>query len=314
MKPTIIAIVGPTGSGKSDTAIWLCHRLNGEIVSMDSMQIYRSMDIGTAKPTKAQMSEAAHHLIDVVDPDERFTVSDYRAMAFEAIEDILSRGKLPILAGGTGLYLNAISFEMQLGTQGADSALREELNRLAKEPGGARLLHQRLEAVDQQSAARLHENDVRRVIRALEVYETSGKPISERADETKEEGPYTVLVYGLTLPREQMYRRINERVDEMIEQGLVQEVEALLACGIEPKEEGGAMQAIGYKEIVCALRGEMSLDTAISLIKQGSRRYAKRQWTWFRRDERTKWFDWSEYSSQEQLKEALLASIVDDLK
>jgi len=309
MKPKILAIVGPTGSGKTDTAIWLCQQLHGEIVSMDSMQIYRSMDIGTAKPSKEQMTLVKHHLIDVVDPDELFTVSDYRKMAFAAIDDILSRNKLPILVGGTGLYLNAVSYEMRLGERGADSRVRDELHQIAKQPNGEHILHQRLAAVDPVSAAKLHENDIRRVIRALEVYESSGHPISERIDETKEEGPYKILVYGLTLPRQEMYDRINRRVDDMISAGLVDEVRSLLLKGIEPREEGGAMQAIGYKEIVSALRNEISLERAIDLIKQGSRRYAKRQWTWFRRDERTVWFDWSEFSSSHALKSQLLAHI-----
>ncbi len=313
MKPNIIALVGPTGSGKSDTAIWLCEKLNGEVVSMDSMQVYRGMDIGTAKPTKEQMQTIRHHLIDVVDPHERFTVSDYRELAFSAIEDILSRGKLPILVGGTGLYLNALSYEMHLGKSGADSHLRDELNRIAKQPEGAHALHQRLASIDPVSAEKLHENDVRRVIRAIEVFESSGKPISERSDETKAEGPYHVIVYGLTLPREQMYARINQRVDEMIKAGLVEEVNTLLDQGIEPMEEGGAMQAIGYKEIVSALRNEMSLDRAVDFIKQGSRRYAKRQWTWFRRDERTMWFDWSKFATPQELKETLLQQIIFDL-
>ena len=313
MKPKIIALVGPTASGKSDTAIWLCHQLNGEIVSMDSMQIYRSMDIGTAKPTKDQLAQVRHHLIDIADPDQRFTVSDYRCMAFAAIEDILSRNKLPILVGGTGLYLNALSYEMHLGDSGADSALREELNRIAKQPDGAQILHQRLSAVDPASAEKLHVNDVRRVIRALEVYNASGHPISSRSDETKEEGPYQILVYGLTLPRDRMYARINSRVDDMIDEGLVDEVKQLLERGIEPREEGGAMQAIGYKEIVSALREEISLDRAIDLIKQGSRRYAKRQWTWFRHDPRTVWFDWTDYPSEDMLLENMIARIQNDL-
>ena len=314
MKPTIIAIVGPTGSGKSDTAIWLCQQINGEIVSMDSMQIYRRMDIGTAKPTPDQLKMVPHHLIDIADPDELFTVSAYREKAFHAINDILSRGKLPILVGGTGLYLNAISYEMSMGETGADSSIRAELNRIAAEDNGPSILHQRLEQVDPTSAKRLHENDVRRVIRALEVYLTTGKPLTDHADDTKEERPYHVLVYGLSLPREKMYARINERVDEMIKNGLVDEVRALLDSGIEPRKEGGAMQAIGYKEIVSALRNEISIESAIALIKQSSRRYAKRQWTWFRRDERTRWFDWTKFDSREGMLNSLLESIKTDIQ
>lgn len=313
MKPKIIAIVGPTGAGKTEAAIWLSRQLNGEIVSMDSMQIYRRMDIGTAKPTHEQMQAAVHHMIDVAEPDELFTVSDYRSMAMQAIDDILSRGKLPILVGGTGLYLNAISYEMTLGENGADDTLRKELNQIAAQENGPESLHQQLKQVDPASAARLHKNDIRRIIRALEVYHTTGKPMSEREDEMKAEGPYRVFVYGLSLPREQMYARINQRVDEMMRDGLVDEVKGLLASGIEPRKEGGAMQAIGYKEIVSALRSEIPMYKAVELIKQGSRRYAKRQWTWFRRDERTQWFDWTQYSSREGLLCEMLQQIKSDL-
>lgn len=313
MKPTILALVGPTGSGKTKTAIQLCHALNAEVVSMDSMQIYRGMDIGTAKPTQQERSAAPHHMIDVADPEQIFTVSMYRNMACQIIDDILSRGKLPLLVGGTGLYLQAISYDMSLGEKGADSALREELNQIASKPEGARELHARLQSVDPATAAKLHPNDVRRVIRALEIYETSGKAKSEQANEARAEGPYRVLVYGLSLPREQMYARINSRVDQMIRDGLVEEVKALLEQGISPRPEGGAMQAIGYKEIVSALQGEMTLETAIALIKQGSRRYAKRQWTWFRRDPRTQWFDWTEYASEQELICSLIKQIHDDL-
>lgn len=312
MKPTILALVGPTGSGKTKTAIQICHALNAEIVSMDSMQIYRGMDIGTAKPTQSELAAAPHHMIDIADPSQIFTVSMYREMAGKVIDDILDRGKLPLLVGGTGLYLQAISYDMSLGENGADSRLREELNQIAAQPGGPLELHKRLEAVDPDTAKKLHPNDVRRVIRSLEIFETSGKPKSELGNETRVEGPYRVLVYGLSLPREQMYARINERVDQMIADGLVDEVRHLLQKGISPKPEGGAMQAIGYKEIVSALQGELTMDQAVSLIKQSSRRYAKRQWTWFRHDKRTQWFDWTEYASPQMLIENLIEKIKSD--
>ena len=313
MKPTIIALVGPTGSGKTKTAIQLCQALNAEIVSMDSMQIYRGMDIGTAKPTQNELAAAPHHMIDVADPSQIFTVSMYREMACKVIDDILSRGKLPLLVGGTGLYLQAISYDMALGERGADNKLRDELNQIAARPEGPRELHNRLKSVDPVTADRLHPNDVRRVIRALEIFETSGKSRSEQENLPRAEGPYHVLVYGLSLPREQMYTRINSRVDQMISDGLVQEVQALLDKGISPSPDGGAMQAIGYKEIVSALRGDISLDQAIALIKQSSRRYAKRQWTWFRHDQRTQWFDWTEYSNEQDLVDALTERIQSDL-
>lgn len=312
MKPVVLALVGPTGSGKTRTAIRLCQALNAEIVSMDSMQVYRGMDIGTAKPTREELAAAPHHMIDVVDPDQMFTVSMYREMACEAIDGILSRGRMPLLVGGTGLYLQAISYEMSLGDNGADHALREELHRIAGEADGPKRLHERLQRVDPASAEKLHPNDIRRVIRALEIYATSGRAKSAQADEQRREGSYHVLVYGLSLPREMMYARINARVDEMVRNGLVGEVKGLLERGIEPRPEGGAMQAIGYKEIVSALRGEMTLEKAVDLIKQGSRRYAKRQWTWFRHDPRTKWFDWTAYDSEDALINDLLRQIRED--
>ena len=314
MKPVVLALVGPTGSGKTRTAIRLCQALNAEIVSMDSMQVYRGMDIGTAKPTREELAAAPHHMIDVVDPDQMFTVSMYREMACEAIDGILSRGRMPLLVGGTGLYLQAISYEMSLGDNGADHAMREELHRIAGEADGPKRLHEHLQRVDPASAEKLHPNDIRRVIRALEIYATSGRAKSAQADEQRREGSYHVLVYGLSLPREMMYARINARVDEMVRNGLVDEVRGLLDRGIEPRPEGGAMQAIGYKEIVSALRGEMTLEKAVDLIKQGSRRYAKRQWTWFRHDPRTKWFDWTAYDSEDALIDDLLRQIRTDIK
>jgi len=313
LKPIILALVGPTGSGKTKTAIQICNALNAEIVSMDSMQIYRGMDIGTAKPTSQELASAPHHMIDIVDPDQLFTVSMYKEAAYSVIDEILSRGKVPLLVGGTGLYLQAISYDMSLGENGADPVLREKLHHIAQETDGPARLHAMLHQVDPISAKKLHPNDVRRVIRALEIYESSGKAKSDQRCEQRKEGPYRVLVYGLSLPREMMYARINSRVDQMISDGLVEEVKTLLSRGIVPKAEGGAMQAIGYKEIVSALNGEISLEQAIDLIKQGSRRYAKRQWTWFRHDPRTKWFDWTEYSLPENLVSTLIQTIQDDM-
>ena len=312
MKTTIAALVGPTGVGKTHVAIQLCERIDAEIISMDSMQIYRGMDIGTAKPTPQEMQAAPHHLIDIADPKESFTVADYRELAFESIDDIRSRGKLPLLVGGTGLYLNAISYEMSMGEKGADESLRAELRQIAETEEGRAHLHDRLAKVDPQSARKLHPNDIRRVIRALEIFEVSGKEKSAQ-DDARKEGPYRVLVYGLSLPREEMYAHIDARVDEMMAAGLVHEVEALLSRGIEPRPEGGAMQAIGYKEIAAALRGEITMSRAVDLIKQRSRRYAKRQWTWFRHDPRTQWFDWTDYDDKDALVDALTDTIKRDL-
>ena len=312
MKPILVALVGPTGVGKTQVSLDVAKALNAEIISMDSMQIYRGMDIGTAKSTLEERSEVVHHMIDIVDPHERFTVADYRNRALPVIEDILSRHKLPMLVGGTGLYLDAIRYEMKLGQSGADEAIRARLREIADQPNGQLKLHEMLQCVDPQTAQKLHPNDVRRVMRALEIYETSGQTKSEQTVQTRQESDYHVLVYGLSQPREAMYARINARVDEMMEAGLVDEVKRLLAQGVEPNQEGGAMQAIGYKEMVSALRGEISMERAVELIKQNSRRYAKRQWTWFRHDESTRWFDYTDYPNREALETALLNRIYAD--
>ena len=311
-KPLVMALVGPTGSGKSRTSLVVGKALDAEIVSMDSMQIYRRMDIGTAKASKEEQHILPHHMLDIIEPTETFTVSEYREKASAEIDDILARGKMPLLVGGTGLYLNALSFEMSLGDRGADNAVRNRLDAIAREEGGPEKLHAMLEKIDPETASKLHQNDIRRVCRALEIFETSGKLKSEQRGEEKQEGPYHVLVYGLTLPRDQMYAKINARVDAMMKEGLIEEVKALLKEGVEPRREGGAMQAIGYKEIVSALQGEISMERAVELIKQNSRRYAKRQWTWFRHDPRTVWFDFTEYVSREALEQALLESMKAD--
>lgn len=314
MKPFIIAIVGPTAVGKTKAAIRVCQALGGEVISMDSMQIYKGMDIGTAKPDAAERAGIPHHLLDICDPrDPSFTVAQYRELAREKIEDIRARGLLPVMAGGTGLYLNALTLPMNLAQADGNEALREEMRKLAETTQGRKELHDRLSAVDPQSAARLHENDVRRVIRALEVYDATGKTMSEyHRDDTQGDALYDVLVYGLTMPRETLYDRINVRVDEMMKQGLVGEVRSLVKNGSLP-EKDGALQAIGYKEIVRFLRGEISLRQASDEIKMNSRRYAKRQMTWFKRDARVKWFDVSEYECFEALTQALIDVIRNDI-
>ena len=293
MKPIVLALVGPTGVGKTQVSLDIARALNAEILSMDSMQVY---------------------MIDIADPHVCFTVADYREQAFPVIDDILSRGKTPMLVGGTGLYLDAIRYEMKLGENGADETIRSRLRKIADEPEGQIKLHKMLETVDSQTAQKLHPNDIRRVMRALEIYETSGKTKSEQANDARREGRYHVMVYGLSQPREKMYARINARVDEMMADGLVEEVKRLLDQGVEPNREGGAMQAIGYKEIVSALRGDIFMERAVELIKQNSRRYAKRQWTWFRHDQATKWFDYADYQTKEALEAALLNEMQSDMQ
>ena len=312
MKPILLALVGPTGVGKTQASLDIARALNAEIISMDSMQVYRGMDIGTAKSSAEERQGIVHYMIDVADPHERFTVADYRNQAMPIIDGILARGKQPMLVGGTGLYLDAIRYDMKLGRNGADEAVRQRLRKIADEPNGQIKLHEMLKAVDPQTAEKLHPNDVRRVMRALEIYETSGQTKSEQADDERQEGKYHVLVYGLSQPREIMYARINARVDEMMNAELVNEVKTLLKQGVELNCEGGAMQAIGYKEIVSALQGDISMERAVELIKQNSRRYAKRQWTWFRHDENTRWFDYTDFPTREALEEKLLKCIRED--
>ncbi len=308
MRPIIAAVVGPTASGKTDAAIALCRALGGEVVSMDSMQVYRGMDIGTAKPTQAERQGIAHHLMDVVDPGTPFSVTEYRDMADTAMDDILARGKLPVLAGGTGFYLNALTYDMDFADAGADLAFRGALEAEACTEQGKQALHTRLAQVDPVTAQRLHANDVRRVIRALEIEHATGRPMSEHARDIKQtERRYAPVVVGLTYPREQLYQRIDQRVGNMMAQGLLAEAKALAKQDIA--EDSQAMQAIGYRELWPYLRGEYSLDEAICAIQQNSRRYAKRQLTWFTHDPRVCWFNHADYESKDALYTALIAHV-----
>lgn len=314
LKPIIIAIVGPTAVGKTGAAIQVCRAFDGEVISMDSMQIYRGMDIGTAKPSMAEREGIPHHLLSVCETSEAFTVTDYKAQAEAVIDKLISKGKCPVLAGGTGLYLNALTYEMNMAEVPADEAFRASLLEQAEKHGEKERLHDRLKQVDPQSAARLHPNDVRRVIRALEVYHITGKTMDEyREDFKNQEGQYTPLIYGLTMPREKLYARINERVDQMMENGLLEEVRGILSRSDLPPGNDGAMQAIGYKELARVIHGECTLEKAIDDIKLASRRYAKRQLTWFTRDARVVWFDCSQYSDTASLLEALRARIASDM-
>lgn len=286
----LIAIVGPTASGKTAAAHELAKRVGAEIISADSMAVYRGMDIGTAKPSADEQREVPYHLIDVADPDEQFTVADYQGLAVEAVEDIIQRGRLPIIAGGTGLYIRAVIDGLNIPAAGIDTELRARLKQEAEEKGGERL-HERLAEVDPATAERLHPNDVKRIIRALEVYEQSGRPMSEIVEETRPKTPRYpgALIYGLTMDREKLYGRIEARVDELIERGLAEEVRQLLSKGYDVNLP--AMQGLGYKEIAGCLKGEYDINYAVLLLKQSTRRFAKRQYTWFRADKRIRWID-----------------------
>ena len=283
----IICIAGPTASGKTALAVELAKELNGEVVSCDSMQVYRRMDIGTAKPSIDEMQGIVHHMIDVAEPDEDFSVSRYCAMAAPMVEDIVSRGKTAIIAGGTGLYMDSL-------IQGNDFApfpstgVREKLEQEAAEKG-IQVLYDRLSAIDPEAAGRLHLSDKKRIIRALEVYLETGETITEHNRKTQLLPPrFTPLWLGLDFEnRADLYERIDRRVGLMLEMGLIDEIQGLLAAGIP--EKCTALQAIGYKEFVAALNGECTIGEAADLVRQSSRRYAKRQLTWFRRNKSIHW-------------------------
>lgn len=286
-KSNLIVICGPTASGKTGVAIELCKEVKGEVVSADSMQIYRDMDIGTAKPDETEKQGITHHLIDIADPSERYSAAAYREKAIEGLGAIEQRNHIPILCGGTGLYIDAITKPMSFSRQ-SDPEIRTQLEYIASSEGGKLLLHTMLAEIDPESAARLHVNDVRRVVRAIEVFRLTGKTMTEQArEDARREGGIPATLYAIDWPREILYERIDRRVDEMIERGLISEVETLLERGLS--DQSTAMQALGYKEIVSFLRGECAQEEAIEQIKRRTRNYAKRQLTWFRRDERTVW-------------------------
>ena len=285
----LVAVVGPTASGKTELAVEIALRYGGEVVSADSMQVYRGMDIGTAKPTREEMRGVPHHMIDVADPQEDFSVAEYVEMARRAVADIHARGRLPVVAGGTGLYIDSLLHNVRFDEAAPrDDALREELQERARREGGEALL-ETLRGFDPETAARLHPHNLGRVIRAIEVYRLSGVTMSELQRRSRREpSPYRALRVGLEFPdRAVLYGRINRRVDRMMAAGLADEVRALLAT---PGVRGStAMQAIGYKEIARAVDGETTLEEAVEAVKLGTRRYAKRQMTWFKRDRSVVW-------------------------
>lgn len=299
MPPKILVLVGPTASGKTRMAVELAQRHNGEVISADSMQIYRTMDIGTAKPTQEEMGGIPHHMIDVADPEEDFSVARYVEMAARCVDDVLARGKLPIVAGGTGLYIDSLLSGRTFAPFSPDSALRGELERELAEKGGQAML-EALAQVDPEAAQRLHPNDHKRIVRALEVYRSTGKTITQHNRETQAIPPrYNALTIGLAFQdRQAMWRRIDQRVDEMVAAGLEDEVRRLLTSGISPKCT--AMQAIGYKEFTQALSGEMTWQEAAEVVKLRSRQYAKRQLTWFGRNPNTRWVRWDDPPEFEQ--------------
>ncbi len=288
MKLRLLCLLGPTAVGKTAVAIQLAQRLDAEIVSVDSRQIYRQMDIGTAKPTPEEQKAAQHHLIDCVDISQPFSVADYQCLADAAITDIQNRGKRVLLVGGAGLYFRAIVDGLFEGP-GADPALRERLEQQAAQHG-VDVLHNRLRACDPESAERIHPNNLVRVIRALEVYELTGTPMSEHQQQWHpEKQRYPFIAFCLTMPRAMLYQRIEQRVDVMLANGLIAEVESLLAAGYA--RDTVALRSFGYRELIAYLDGECTYLEAVEQLKQNTRRFAKRQLTWFRKDTRIEWID-----------------------
>jgi tRNA dimethylallyltransferase len=286
VKQDVLVIVGPTGVGKTALSLELAQSYHGEIISGDSMQIYRGMDVGTAKVSPEEQKAVPHHLLDILSPTESFSVQQYQQLAREKILEIGERGHLPMLVGGTGLYIESVIFDYQMPSVTEDLQLRQALFAQAEREGNE-AIHQQLAEIDPEAAKKLHPNNLRRVIRAIEVFRLTGKPLLEQ--QGRGSTPFNVLWIGLMMPREQLYAQINRRVDQMIEQGLELEVQKLLASG--SFEGHTAAQAIGYKEMIAYLKGEISKEAAIDAIKQGSRRYAKRQLSWFRRIREIHWFD-----------------------
>lgn len=286
---TAIVILGPTASGKSDVAIKLSEMLGAEVVSADSMQVYRRMDIGTAKPSRADMARIRHHLVDVCEPDEPMTVARYCKLAQQAYEDITRRGKPCIIAGGTGLYIDALTRGFLFPDTDADHALRGQLYDRAAQEGGTEALHAELAADDPIAASRIHRNDARRIVRALEVLRKTGRPISELQAEAPEASGIPAVSFGLHAERAVIVRRIELRVDDMMSRGLLEEVKELVRMGYGNCKV--AMQAIGYKELIGHLEGRLSLQDAVDRIKAETRKYSKRQMTWFRRNKEIVWFD-----------------------
>lgn len=303
MKIPVAAIVGPTATGKSEVGIEVAGIIGGEIVSVDSMQVYRGMDIGTAKVMPDEQYTKGgrpipHHMLDIVDADNTYSVGRYQEEARRVIKDIFQRRRLPILVGGTGLYYNALVYEYEFMLEGHNDQLRSELWGYAEKKGSL-YLHDKLKAVDPNAALAIHHNDAKRIIRALEVYYLTGRPISESAKNRKQ--TYDLAAVGLYMEREALYARVDQRVDIMLEKGLVEEVRRMLSQGIKP--EGISMQALGYKEIAGYLLGYYDYDECVRTLKRNTRRFAKRQMTWFKRDKNIKWFNVQEYRSKDHLVE-----------
>lgn len=306
MKPLII-LTGPTAVGKTALSIGLAKAVDGEIISADSMQVYRKMNIGTAKIEPEEMQGVRHHLIDILDPAEEFNVVLFKKYALRAMEDIYSRGKIPIIVGGTGFYIQALLYDIDFEENDNDMSYREKLQNLA-DTHGKTFLHDMLAEVDPESAEKIHENNVKRVIRALEFYKKTGMKISEHNEtESQKKSPYNFEYFVLNDARSKLYDRIDRRIDIMVEQGLIEEVKALKDQGYT--KDLISMQGLGYKEILDYLDGVTSLDEALYILKRDTRHFAKRQITWFKREKEVTWVDKSEFTSEDTIMDFMLEQL-----
>ena len=297
MKKQIVVIAGPTAVGKTEYSIRIAKALNGEIISADSMQLYRFMDIGSAKPTAEERAAVPHHLVDEVDPRLPWSAAEYQKLAKKYIAEVLERGNLPVISGGTGLYVNSLLYDMDFSILPRQKGFREELEQEEAIFGSERV-HQRLRELDPAAAERIHPNNIKKVVRAIEVCESSGKEFPDFASKLHETNNYSPVLIGLTRDREELYSRIEARVDLLLNAGLIDEVSGLLKMGLTCSDI--SMKGIGYKEVIGFLNGEYDREEAIRLIKLNTRHYAKRQLTWFRRYPDMRWFDLSEYDGPDE--------------
>lgn len=289
MKPKVVVIVGPTASGKTALSIELAKKIDGEIISSDSMQIYKDMNIGTAKVTKEEMQGIKHYLVDFVQPDTRYTVSDFKKDSENAIKEIINKRKIPIVVGGTGLYVNSLIYGIEYQDMNFDEEYRNKLMQIAETTDGLNELYKKAEQIDPEAIKKISENDKKRIIRILEIYKATGKTKTEQEILSRQKGvDYDFKVFGITMERSKLYERINRRVDIMIEQGLEDEVRNIM---LKYSDFPTAMQGLGYKEVVEYFNKKISREEMIEKIKQESRRYAKRQLTWFRKNKETIWLD-----------------------
>lgn len=295
-KNTIIAVAGPTAVGKTKFAIMLAQEFDGEVISCDSMQLYKYMDIGSAKPTPEEMAMAKHHLVDLIDPRDEFSVAQYQKLAKDAIRDVLSRGKTPIISGGTGLYLNSLLYDMDFSSVPEDDTYRNALTDIA-EKQGPEALHEMLQQQDPEAASKIHPNNVKKVVRALERLKEGEGKVRQFSDINEETKDYNVILIGLTRDRAELYDRINRRVELLMDAGLLEEVTQLHEMGLT--KENISMKGIGYKELMDYLEGRYTLEEAVDTIQKNTRHYAKKQLTWFRRYDKMKWFNISDHHNDE---------------